>query len=201
MDYIRKILKWVFRAMAIICFVVLAKYYPILWLIIGVLLIIIVVAIVVFIVYVIDDSTGDRYMKRKFGNDFQKAIDSGQLSYTKAYPCVPEEHYTSKRSIEEKCNIEIPDFEVKECRETLTDFTGDYRGCADIEFLNNIDIRTIQQIEDDMKKSFSKWRKENEEYICNLEEPNLQVSPSQDVFWQLIIKKESTKGKIVYGRI
>ena len=186
--------------MAIIGFVVLAMYYPILWWIVGCVLFIIIL-IIILLIYIIYDSTGDEYMKRKFGNDFQKAIDSGQLSYTKAYPCVPEEHYTSKRYVEEKCNIEIPNFYVKECRETLQDFTGDYRGCADIEFLNNIDDSIIQQIEDDMRKKGSKWRKRHDEYICDLEVPNLDVKPSQDVFWQLIIEKESTKGKIIYGRV
>ena len=199
MDDIRNDLKWIFRAVAIVGFVVLAICYPFLWSIIGWGVLI----IVGFMIYAIYDSTGDRYMKRKFGKDFQKAIDDGQLSMTKAYPCVPDGHYTSKNAVEEKCNIVLPDFDIKECRETLPDFTGDYGGCADIEFTNVINNRVIQQIEDDMKQEFSKWRKGegDGEYVCDMEKPDLDVKPSKDVYWRISILKETNKGKIVYGRV
>ena len=199
MDDIRNDLKWIFRAVAIVGFVVLAICYPFLWSIIGW----VVLIIVGFMIYAIYDSTGDRYMKRKFGKDFQKAIDDGQLSMTKAYPCVPDGHYTSKNAVEEKCNIVLPDFDIKECRETLPDFSGDYGGCADIEFTNVINNRVIQQIEDDMKQEFSKWRKGegDGEYVCDMEKPDLDVKPSKDVYWRISILKETNKGKIVYGRV
>ena len=199
MNTMRNDLKWIFRAVAIVGFVVLAICYPFLWSIIGCLVLI----IVGFIIYTIYDSTGDRYIKRKFGKDFQKAIDSGQLSLTKAYPCVPDDYYTSQSTIEEKCNIELPDFEIKECRETLPDFTGDYSGRADIEFASIINSHLIQQIEDDMKQNSSKWRKGkgDGEYVCDLEKPDLDVKPSKDGFWRISIQEESNKGLSVYGRV
>ena len=36
------------------------------------------------------------------------------------------------------------------------------------------------------------------DYLCHLLEPYLDVRPSQDAFWMLIIRKGSTKGEIVY---
>lgn len=142
-------------------------------------------------------------MKWKFGEDFQKAIDSGQLSLHEAYPCVPDRQYTSKRNIEKECGFKLPNFTIKECRETLSDFTGDYWGEADIEFDVPIDDNIILQIEEEMKHKKTKWEKweGDSDYLCHLLEPNLDVRPSQDVFWRLIIRKDSTKGEIVYGRI
>ncbi len=173
--------------------------FPILWAIIGV----VVLIIVGYLIYTIYNSTGDRYMKWKFGEDFQKAIDSGQLSLHEAYPCVPESQYTTKKGIEDECGLELPDFAIKECKETLPDFTGDYCGSADIVFDVPIDDNIIMQIEEDMKHSHSKWErwKGDSGYLCHLIEPNLDVKPSQDVFWRLVIRKGSSKGEIVYGRI
>lgn len=171
--------------------------------IIGYIISALVLIIVGYIIYTIYNSTGDRYMKWKFGEDFQKAIDSGQLSLHEAYPCVPESQYTSKKGIEDECGIELPEFAIKECKETLPDFTGDYFGSANIEFEIPIDDNIILQIENDMKYRQSKWErwKGDSDYICHLLEPNLDLKPSQDVFWRLIIRKDSSMGEIVYGRI
>ena len=48
-----------------------------------------------------------------------------------------------------------------------------------------------------------KWRKgeAGDEYICDLEKPDLDAKPSKDVFWQISIQKGTNKGKIMYGRI
>ena len=147
--------------------------------------------------------TSDHALKIKYGKDFKKAIEKGQLSVTSAYPCVPNGYYTSHNAIEEKCNIVLPDYNVKECRETLPDFTGDYFGSADIEFTSNINSYLLQQIDYDMKQKSSKWRKgeAGDEYICDLEKPDLDAKPSKDVFWQISIQKGTNKGKIMYGRI
>ena len=140
-------------------------------------------------------------MEWKFGKDFQKAIDSGQLSLRNEYPCIPNSDYTSKRGIERECGIELPNFIVKECRETLADFTGDYFGGADIEFDDPIDDHIILQIEYDMRQKQSKWEKKegDHEYICHLLEPNLASSKHE--FWRILIKKGSSSGEIIYGRI
>lgn len=58
--------------------------------IIGHIISVVVLIIVGYLIYTLYNSTGDRYMKWKFGEDFQKAIDSGQLSLNEAYPCVPK---------------------------------------------------------------------------------------------------------------
>ena len=199
MDDIREDLKWILRAAAVVGIIVLLLCFPAIGSIIGV----VVLLIVVYIIYAIYDNTGDRYLEKKFGKDFQKVIGNGQLSLHEAYPCVPESQYTSKKGIEDECGLELPDFTIKECKETLPDFTGDYCGRADIEFDVPIDDNIILQINENMKHSQSKWErwKGDSDYICHLLEPNLDVRPSQDVFWRLIIQKGSSKGEIVYGRI
>ena len=171
--------------------------FPIAGCIIG----IVVLTIVGYLIYRIYHSTGDSYLEWKFGKDFQKAMDSGQLSLTNEYPCKPNGEYTSKRGIDKECGIELPNFVVKECRETLADFTGDYFGGADIEFECPIDENIIMQIEDDMRQNQSKWKngEGDHEYICYLLEPDL--STTQHSFWRILIKKGSTLGKIFYGRI
>lgn len=202
MDNIRDDLKWIFRAVTVVGVILLMIYLPIMGYIIGFVIFVILFG-VVYVIYAIYDNTGDRYLKKKFGKDFKKAISNGQLSLHEAYPCVPDGHYTSKKRIEDVCGIELPNYTIKECRETLPDFTGDYWGEADIEFETPIEDNIILQIEEYMEHSQSKWerRRDGSDYICHLLEPNLDVRPSQDVFWRLIIRKGSSKGEIVYGRI
>ena len=171
--------------------------FPIAGCIIG----IVVLTIVGYLIYRIYHSTGDSYLEWKFGKDFQKAMDSGQLSLPNEYPCKPNGEYTSKRGIDKESGIELPNFVVKECRETLADFTGDYFGGADIEFECPIDENIILQIEDDMSQGRSKWKngEGDNEYICYLLEPDL--STRQHSFWRILIEKGSTLGRIFYGRI
>lgn len=117
--------------------------------------------------------------------------------------CLSDSRYTSKKEIEKLANINLPDFKIKERNEALTDFTGNYIGEAMIEFCKIIDDSIIQQIEEDMKKDSSRWRKSdnNDEYICGLIEPDLSSTPSKDEYWRLILRRDSNMGQIAYGRI
>lgn len=83
------------------------------------------------------------------------------------------------------------------------DITGDYSGEATIEFCTIIDDSIIRQINDDMSKGDSRWRKSdnNDEYICGLIEPDLSSTPSKDEYWRLILRRDSNMGQIAYGRI
>ena len=114
-----------------------------------------------------------------------------------------DSRYTSKKEIEKLANINLPDFKIKERNEALTDFTGNYIGETMIEFCKIIDDSIIQQIEEDMKKDSSRWRKSdnNDEYICGLIEPDLSSTPSKDEYWRLILRRDSNMGQIAYGRI
>jgi hypothetical protein len=185
----------------VIGIVVLGVYFPIVWWIIGMA----VLLIVVLFVWLISgsDKREDERMIEKFGKDYKDAIAKGKLGLRTPYSCTPDAYHTSKIGIEEIAKIKLPDFSVKECRETLPDFTGDYSGSADIEFTSIINSHLVQQIEDDMKQGSSKWRKGevDGEYVCDLEKPDLDVKPSIDGFWRITIKKDSTKGLIVYGSI
>ena len=117
--------------------------------------------------------------------------------------CLSDSRYTSKKEIEKLANINLPDFKIKERNEALTDFTGNYIGEAMIEFCKIIDDSIIKQIEEDMKKDSSRWRKSdnNDEYICGLIEPDLSSTPSKDEYWRLILRRDSNMGQIAYGRI
>ena len=117
--------------------------------------------------------------------------------------CLSDSRYTSKKEIEKLANINLPDFKIKERNEALTDFTGNYSGEATIEFCTIIDDSIIRQINDDMSKGDSRWRKSdnNDEYICGLIEPDLSSTPSKDEYWRLILRRDSNMGQIAYGRI
>lgn len=117
--------------------------------------------------------------------------------------CLSDSRYTSKKEIEKLANINLPDFKIKERNEALTDFTGNYIGEAMIEFCKIIDDSIIRQINDDMSKGDSRWRKSdnNDEYICGLIEPDLSSTHSKDEYWRLILRRDSNMGQIAYGRI
>ena len=187
--------------MSIIAIIVLGIYYPIVWLIIGIGLIIVIVLI--FILIRNYDKSDDLFMKNKFGENYRDLIKDGKLGLRTAYSCKPDSYYTSKEEMEKPANISLPDFVIKECKETLADFTGDYSGEASIEFCKAIDNSVILQIEEDMKKEHSRWRKgkDEDECTCNLSEPDLSSTTSKDEYWRLILRRGSNLGKIVYGRV
>ena len=160
------------------------------------------VLVIGFVVLMSNNSGNeDDRMTKKFGEDYKTAIANGQLGLRTAYPCKPDSHYTSKSTIEEIANIKFPNFTVIECKETLEDFTGDYSGEATIEFSDPIDNDIITQIEDDMQKDGSLWRKgENGEYVCDLLKPYVG-EPVTDEFWTLLIHENKREGIIRYGRV
>lgn len=181
--------------------IILGIYYPIVWWIIGIGLIIVIALIYLFIC--ISDKSSESSMKEKFGENYKELIQTGKLGLRIACPCKPDICYTSKKEIEKLSNISLPDFVIKECKETLGDITGDYSGEATIEFCTIIDDSIIRQINDDMSKGDSRWRKSdnNDEYICGLIEPDLSSTPSKDEYWRLILRRDSNMGQIAYGRI
>ena len=179
--------------------IILGIYYPIVWWIIGIGLIIVIALIYLFIC--ISDKSSESSMKEKFGENYKELIQTGKLGLRIACPCKPDIRYTSKKEIEKLSNISLPDFVIKECKETLGDITGDYSGEATIEFSDPIDNDIITQIEDDMQKDGSLWRKgENGEYVCDLLKPYVG-EPVTDEFWTLLIQENKREGIIRYGRV
>ena len=192
----KKLVFWII----IIGIIILGMYFPIVWWIIGIT----VLLIVLLFVWLISgsDKREEERMIEKFGTDYKDAIAKGKLGLRTPFTCIPDEYHTSKKEIEEIAKIQLPDFSVKECRETLTDFTGDYSGEATIEFKEQIGDSVIMQIEGAMKLGQSKWRMiGNGTYECVLSEPNLSTKPSKDEFWRISLQKNSVLGKIVYGRV
>ena len=187
--------------MSIIAIIVLGIYYPTVWLIIGIGLII-VIALIFFLIKSYDKND-DTFMKNKFGENYKDLIKDGKLGLRTAYPCKPDSHHTSKEEMEKLVNFSLPDFTIKECKETLEDFTGDYSGKAEIEFDRIVDDSIIQKIENNMKQGDSRWRKRNDdiEYICSLIEPDLSATPSKDEYWRIVLRRDSNLGEIIYGRV
>lgn len=190
----KKLLFWI----VIIAIIIMAISFPVVRWILGICL----VLVIGFVVLMSNNSGNeDDRMTKKFGEDYKTAIANGQLGLRTAYPCKPDSHYTSKSTIEEIANIKFPNFTVIECKETLEDFTGDYSGEATIEFSDPIDNDIITQIEDDMQKDGSLWRKgENGEYVCDLLKPYVG-EPVTDEFWTLLIHENKREGIIRYGRV
>lgn len=183
-----------------ICIIVLGMYFPIVWWIIGIA----VLLIVVFFVWLISgsDKREDERMIDKFGKDYKDAIAKGKLGLRTPYPCTPDAYHTSKEGIEKIANIQLPDFSVKVCKETLEDFTGDYSGEATIEFNEPISDYVIMQIVEAMKQKPSNWRMAGKDmYECVLAEPDLATKPRNDIFWIITLQLDSTIGKIIYGRV
>ena len=140
-------------------------------------------------------------MKRKFGENYKQLMADGKLGLCIACSCKPDPRYTSVADIQKKSNINLPMFVVSECKETLEDFTGDYSGEAMIEFSTPIDDEIIAQIEDEMQKDSSLWRKgENGSYVCDLHKPYVG-KPVTDEFWTLLIQENKREGIIRYGRV
>lgn len=194
------IMKRVLLGAVIVGVIVLGMYYPMMWWITGIA----VLLIVVLFVWLISgsDKREEEQMVKKFGTDYKNAIAKGKLGLRTPFPCTPDEYHTSKINIEKIAKIQLPFFSVKECKETLTDFAGDYRGEATIEFKEPIGDSVIMQIEGAMKLGQSKWRMiGNGTYECVLTEPNLSTKPSKDEFWRISLQKNSVIGKIVYGSV
>lgn len=193
-------MKRVIFGVVIIGIVVLGVYFPIVWWITGIA----VLLIVVLFVWLISgsDKREEEQMVKKFGTDYKNAIAKGKLGLRTPFPCTPDEYHTSKINIEKIAKIQLPFFSVKECKETLVDFTGDYSGEATIEFNDPISESVIVQIKEAMKQEPSKWRmKGSDVYECVLAEPDLAAKPCNDMFWRLILQKDYVIGKIVYGRV
>jgi hypothetical protein len=192
-------MKRVLLGLVIIGIIVLGMYYPIVWWITGIAILL----IVVFFVWLISgsDKREEERMIEKFGKDYKDAKAQGKLGFRTPYPCKPDEYHTSKKRIEDIAKIQLPDFCVKECMETLEDFTGDYSGEATIEFSVPIDDDIITQIEDGMQEDGSLWRKgENGEYVCDLLKPYVG-EPVTDEYWTLLIQENKREGIIRYGRV
>ena len=193
-------MKRVIFGVVIIGIIVLGVYFPIVWWITGIAILLIVVLFVWLLSG--SDKREEERMIEKFGKDYKDAIAKGKLGLRTPYPCAPDAYHTSKKGIEDIAKIQLPDFSVKECKETLVDFTGDYSGEATIEFKEPIVDSVIMQIEVAMKLGQSKWRMiGNGTYECVLTEPNLSTKPSKDEFWRISLLKNSIIGKIVYGRV
>ena len=97
--------------------IILGIYYPVVWWIIGIGLIIVIALIYLFISSI--DKSSEMSMKEKFGVNYKELIQTGKLGLRTACPCKPDIRYTSKKEIEKLSNISLPDFVIKECKETL----------------------------------------------------------------------------------
>ena len=192
-------MKSIFIVLIFTGIIVMGILFPVVWWIIGIGLI--AVFVLFYLIISGFDKNEDSYMKYKFGENYRDLMAKGLLGLRTACQCKPDSRYTSKERIEELANIKIPDFTIKESKETLADFTGDYSGVTEIDFCKTIDENIIIQIENDMKQEHSRWRKrENDDYVCDLLKPYVSDPPT-DEYWTLAIYKNKSKGVIRYGRV
>lgn len=191
-------MKRILFQVAVMTIIVLAVYVPFVrW-----ILVIGLVLIIGFVILLFRCNWDDDYsMIDKFGKDYKVAIANGKLGFRTLYLCKADSHYTSQSAIEKIANVQLPNFLVKECKESLEDFAGDFSGEAIIEFQEVIGDDVLVQIRNGMKKEQSKWQKQNDgSYICLLSEPHL-AEPCDDVYWSLSVKEGSAIGTIRYGRV
>ena len=171
----------------------------------GSLVLFAVIPIILFFVFIVagilfSPSNNDQLMESKFGKQFKEAIEKGELSETTAYPCKPEEEYTSSKRINKKMKINLPDFKVVECEESLRNFNGDYLGAAKIEFSAPISDEIIAMIQKRIQKGDDRWKMLDDEKIeCQIYVPF--EKGNDDKWWSVTIQKHSTSGEINYGRI
>lgn len=192
-------MKRILSLSALVGFIALGIYYPIVWWIIGIA-IVVIIALIYFALSSYD-KTHEDLMKRKFGENYKQLMADGKLGLCIACSCKSDSRFTSVADIQKKSGINLPTFVVSECKETLEDFTGDYSGEATIEFSVPIDDDIITQIEDGMQEDGSLWRKgENGEYVCDLLKPYVG-EPVTDEFWTLLIQENKREGIIRYGRV
>ena len=145
-------------------------------------------------------SNNDKLMESKFGENFKEAIERGELSETTAYPCKPEEEYTSSKRINKKTKINLPDFKVVGCEESLRNFNGDYLGHAKIEFCEPISDEIVEIIQKRIHKGDDRWKMQDEDKIeCQIYVPF--EKGNDDEWWSVTIQKHSISGEINYGRI
>ncbi len=145
-------------------------------------------------------SNNDKLMESKFGENFKEAIERGELSETTAYPCKPEEEYTSSKRINKKTKINLPDFKVVGCEESLRNFNGDYLGHAKIEFSEPISDEIVEIIQKRIHKGDDRWKMQDEDKIeCQIYVPF--EKGNDDEWWSVTIQKHSISGEINYGRI
>ena len=192
----KKLLFWII----FIGLILLAIYLPVAIWIIGITTFLIILSFV----WIISGSEKreEERMITKFGKDYKDAIAKGKLGLQTLYPCRPDESHTSKIKIEDIAKIHLPNFSVKECKETLEDFTGDYRGEAIIEFNEPIGDSVIMQIQGAIKQGVSNWIMTGSDmYECKLAEPDLTTKYGNDMYWGISLQKDSVLGKIMYGRV
>lgn len=171
----------------------------------GSLVLFAVIPIILFLVLIVagilfSPSNNDQLMESKFGKHFKEAIEKGELSETTAYPCTPESEFTSSKRINKKTKINLPDFKVVGCEESLRNFNGDFFGRAKIEFSEPISDEIIGMIQKRIQKGDDRWKMLDDEKIeCQIYVPF--EKGNDDKWWSVTIQKHSTSGEINYGRI
>lgn len=112
------------------------------------------------------------------------------------YPCEPNPYYTSKVEMEKKCKLKLPDFIVRECKESLRKTTGRYIGEATIEFSCFMDEKAVKLIKSDAKQLGIRWREwALGEYLIPIIDPRERENGE---LWNLIIKESTNQGLIRY---
>jgi hypothetical protein len=118
------------------------------------------------------------------------------VDFVELFPCDPNPYYTSKAEMEKKCKLKLPNFVVKECKESLKKTDGRFMGEATIEFNCFMDEKAVNLLKSEAKQLGIRWRKWLPgEYLIPIIVPRERENGE---LWHLIIKKDTNQGLIRY---
>ena len=154
-------------------------------------------AVLFFVLLIAFGGDNTKYLKDKFGDNYQDLINTGKLNAYTAAPCRPAEQYTNHDILCKEINIALPEYDIVSCEGTLSNFNGDYHETVEIKF------RT--PLTPEIKKQLLSFNNGENHYhpdslYCNIRRPFQGPNSTDDLFWSLEII-DDYNGIINYGRV
>lgn len=155
------------------------------------------VGLIVLLLFWAFGGDNSKYMKQKYGENYQDLIKDGKLGEMRAAPCQPDGSYTNHDIVCKEVGVKLPEYIVVSCKGTLPNFNGDYTETAVIKFEVPISNEIMMKIHSFSDKKINKW---GDGFVCNIKRPFSDGSTRDDVFWSLKIIDNCT-AEIEYGRV
>ena len=130
-------------------------------------------------------------MEAKFGDLYDKACQSE----TEPLECKPDSSMINQHAISEFTGLEFPDVKVLSCVSLLRHFTGDYRDCCHVSFIDPIPVKTIEAIKSDWNKCHTC------DIVGNEVSFNYEYKGDDPQFyWAITLVLSTNEATIVYGK-
>lgn len=146
------------------------------------LIVLIKVALIVFLCLF-----HDNYMKDKFGDNYDTAINSELTPLT----CKPDFQMVSMGMIRKRTHIVFPPFKIISCVSLLRHFTGDYHERCEIQFSQAFDQEAIRTIRD--SESWEQLPDDDESFLFSFEDSEKYT------FWSMRVSFKELTAVIEYG--